>query len=102
MNPIQSYFRWHDAKYLERAKDPKKNRADIRMFHTLRVVLLLAMFLIFTFLVAATTLIVSGSVSLAEYWLAVLSVLLGYAAFSYTWITEALLFRRYIEEQRKT
>ena len=101
MNPIQSYFQWHDARYLERAEDPKKNRADIRMYHTLRVVLLLATVLAGTFLVAATALIVCSLGSLPEYWLPVLSVLFGYGALLYMWTTEALLFRRYIEDQKK-
>jgi len=101
MNPIQSYFQWHDAKYLKHAESPDKNRPAIKMFRTLRVFTLVATALAGAFLVALTALIISKPGSLPEYWVPVLAVLFGYSALLYTWVTEALLFRRYIEDHRK-
>ncbi len=101
MNPIRSYFQWHDAKYLAHAENPDKNRAAIKMLGPLRVFLVLSTALAGSLLVAAIALIVSNPGSLPEYWVPVLSVLFGYGVLSYTWVTEALLFRRYIEDHKK-
>ena len=101
MNPIQSYFNWHDARYLKHAEDPQKNRSAIKMFRVLRVFLLLATALAGVFLGTTVALSVLKPGILPDYGMLILSGLFGFGAIIYTWVTEALLFRRYIENHRK-
>ena len=98
MNPIQSYFEWHDAKYLARANDPGKNQRDIRLFRVMRVALFLATALILVLLLTGVVLIALRKDSLVEDSVFVLGVMLPPVALFEVWVTEALLFRRYINE----
>lgn len=96
INPISKYFDWHDSKYLSRALKPEKNQFDIKMFSILRVVSFLS------FLGSYTALIFSFV------WPAVIDIgskiflafSVGFLMLFYTWVTEALLFRKYIETYR--
>ncbi len=97
MNPIQSYFDWHDARYLAHAADPRKNRTTIKSLRILRVALFLATVLTLLVLTAAVGLKVFREDLLPEEGVLVPGVLLPQFALSYIWVTEALVFRRYID-----
>jgi hypothetical protein len=101
--PIRSYFEWHDAKCLARARDPRKNQNDVRLLRVMRVPLFLGILFIFVLLSAAVVLAVMRSDSVFEHSILedsipVLAVMLPLFLFFYAWVTEALLFRRYIDE----
>ena len=98
MNPIQSYFEWHDARCLARAGDPRKNQSDIRLLRLMRVALFLTEALILVLLLAAGVLAALRKGSLAEDSVFVLGVMLAPVTLFYGWVAEALLFRRYINE----
>jgi hypothetical protein len=100
MNPIQSYFRWHDAKYLAHNEDRQKNRAAIRLFRTLRVLLFLVTLVASALLVVATALAVSKPGFLPTYGVPLSAVAFCFSLLFYTWVTEALLFRQYVEDHR--
>jgi hypothetical protein len=97
MNPIRFYFEWHDAKHLARTADPRKNQFDIRFLRIPRVVLFITSILsgacLLGLLIAAH--LASGYTVLAFVFIYLFSVLM------YAWVTEALLFRRYIEDHRR-
>ncbi len=96
MNPIRAYFRWHDSKYIARAQDPRKNQFDLQWLRVLRIVLLITTGIGWLVLV----LILLSPSLFPRYALAVTVILCSYSVFSYTWVTEAFLFRRYIEDHR--
>lgn len=99
MNPIRSYFEWHDAKYLARTVDARKNHFDIRWLLISRVVLFIASSLCGVCLVGSLLAMRLGSEG-SGYAVLALMVLFGFCVLMYTWVTEALLFCRYIEEHR--
>jgi hypothetical protein len=98
MNPIRSYFEWHDAKYLARAANPRKNQSDVRLLRLMRVPLFLATLFILVLLLAAVVLETLRSDSALEDSILALGVMLPPFTLFYAWVTEALLFRRYIDE----
>ena len=102
MSPIQSYFRWHDAMYLRRLEDPKKNRAAIKTFRQLRAFFFVVTILAFASLAAAIVLFALKPRVFPEYTIVLLSVLFGYGVLMYTWVAEAHLFRSYIHTHQKT
>lgn len=94
MNPFNLFFRWHDTRYLARTKDPNKNRFDIRFLAFFRPVMLIALILSYVFF--GITLFVPDWMILKMTFL----FLTSFCIVMYTWVTEALLFRQYIEEHR--
>ena len=98
MKPIQSYFDWHDARVLARVGDSLRNQRDIRLLRTMRVPLFVSTALIFVLLLGAAALTALSGGSLAEEAVLVFGVLFAPVTLFYTLVTEALLFRRYVDE----
>jgi membrane protease YdiL (CAAX protease family) len=99
MNPVRSYFQWHDRMYLRHMEDPRKLRREIRMFSALRMVLFVLSAVLWMLLVAAIALTLVQKSVLPETTILVLAVVSAPVILFYTWVTEALLFRQYIQER---
>lgn len=99
MNPIRSYFEWHDANYLARAQDARKNQRDIHILQVLRVFLLITSALLGVVHVVVVALLILERPP--AYSIPMLAFLFTASVLSYTWVTEALLFRRYIEAHKE-
>jgi hypothetical protein len=96
MNPIRAYFKWHDSKYIARTQDPRKNQFDLQWLIVLRPLLLVTTGIGWLFIV----LMLLFPSLFPDYALALTVILFSYSVFSYSWVTEAFLFRRYIEDHR--
>jgi membrane protease YdiL (CAAX protease family) len=101
MNPVRSYFQWHDRKYLRYMEDPRKLRGAIRMFSAMRVVLFVLSAVLWTLLLAAMALTLIQKSVLPEATIPVLGVVFAPVIIFYTWVTEALLFRQYIQKHNE-
>ena len=97
INPIKKYFEWHDSKYLRRTLRPEKNQLDIKVFSFFRIILFLSFFSGYVSLLIS--LVWTGFLSGSAKFFLVFSV--THLMLFYLWVTEGLLFRKYIEENRK-
>ena len=92
---IRKYFDWYDKKYLARAEDRKKNESDIKWLSILRLILFIIC--ICMFIIVPVVIIWN----LLHKNIITFLVIFGFmCALSYAWVSEGLLFRRYVEKQR--
>lgn len=100
MNPVQSYFRWHDAKYLAYAENPRKLERSLRMLAATRLVLFLLSALLWMALVGVLAVTILHRDLFPEASLPALTAISVPVWLCYVLVTEAFLFRRYIREHK--
>jgi hypothetical protein len=103
MNPVKSYFRSHDTKYLAHAENPGKLQGTIRILRVVRVVLFLLSAPLWAMLVAGIAIMVVADDFrdiFPEVAIPGVGVIFALILLFDAWVTEALLFRQYIQKHQ--
>lgn len=98
INPLKEYFEWHDRKYFASLLSADKNRVDIEVFSFLRIISFLSL------LGACVILLISFiwpdvMTRSSSFKMGIIGCFL---ALVYSWVSEHLLFRIYIEKNRNS
>lgn len=98
INPIKRYFEWHDSKYFASLLNSEKNRVDIEVFSFVRIISFLS------YLAGCVILLISfvWSRFMARSSVFKMAGIVVFLSVVYLWVSEHVLIRIYIENNRNS